>query len=108
MEAIERYSGSFQGDEIRVTCRFTDFPAGDAIHPNVVMLFSDAQYERDPIPTTSPNQAAATLIPLDRSAEIEWSPAWSLRDKQFRYLPTSILYFFYKGPWLAAVATCRF
>ena len=62
------------------------------------MLFSDAQYERDPIPTASPNQAAATLIPLDRSAEIEWSPAWSLRDKQFRYLPTAISYFFYKGP----------
>jgi len=98
MEAIERYSGSFQGDEIRMTCRFTDFPAGDSIHLNDVMLFSDAQYERDPIPTASPNQAAATLIPLDRSAEIEWSPAWSLRDKQFRYLPTAISYFFYKGP----------
>src|SRR5215813_6437307 len=43
MEAIERYSGSFQGDEIRMTRRFTDFPAGDAVHPNDVMLFSDAQ-----------------------------------------------------------------
>jgi ribosomal protein S12 methylthiotransferase accessory factor len=101
MEAIERYSGSFQGDEIRMTRRFTDFPAGDAVHPNDVMLFSDAQYGRDPIPSTSPNQAPATLIPLDRSAEIEWSPAWSLRDEQFRYLPTSLLYFFYKGPgWI--------
>src|SRR5262249_1868718 len=79
MEAIERYSGSFQGDEIRKTCRLTDFPTGDAIHPNDVMLFSDAQYGRDPIPTMSPNQAA-TLIPFDQSAEIEWSPAWSLRD----------------------------
>jgi oxazoline/thiazoline synthase len=101
MEAIERYSGSFQGDEIRMTRRLTDFPEGDAIHPNDVMLFSDAQYGRDPIPSTSPNLPAATLIPLDRSAEIEWSPAWSLRDEQFRYLPTSLLYFFYKGlGWL--------
>ena len=33
MEAIERYSGIFQGDEIRVTRRFTDFPSGDAIAP---------------------------------------------------------------------------
>jgi ribosomal protein S12 methylthiotransferase accessory factor len=56
MEAIERYSGSFQGDEIRMTCRFTDFPAGDSIHPNDVMLFSDAQYEHEPIPTTSPTK----------------------------------------------------
>ena len=44
MEAIERYSGIFQGDEIRVTRRFTDFPPGDAIPPNDVLLFSDAQY----------------------------------------------------------------
>jgi oxazoline/thiazoline synthase len=101
MEAIERYSGSFQGDEIRVTRRFTDFPAGDAIHPNDVTLFSDAQYGREPIPTNSPTEAPTMLMPFDRSAEIEWSPAWSLRDEQFRYLPTSLLYFFYKGPgWL--------
>ena len=47
MEAIERYSGIFQGDEIKVRRRFTDFPAGDAIPPNDVMLFSDAQLRRD-------------------------------------------------------------
>src|SRR5207245_6125844 len=46
MEAIERYSGIFQGDEIRVTRRFTDFPSGEAILPNDVLLFSDAQYPR--------------------------------------------------------------
>ena len=59
MEAIERYSGIFQGDEIRVTRRFTDFPAGDAIPPNDVMLFSDAQYRRDQAPTTGPDEAPA-------------------------------------------------
>jgi ribosomal protein S12 methylthiotransferase accessory factor len=40
------------------------------------------------------------LVPpvFDPSAEIEWSPVWSLRDRRFRYLPTSLLYFFYGGP----------
>ena len=57
MEAIERYSGIFQGDEIRVTRRFTDFPSGDAILPNDVLLFSDAQYRRDQAPTTDPDEA---------------------------------------------------
>ena len=38
MEAMERYSGIFQGDEIRVIRRFTDFPPGDAIAPNDVSL----------------------------------------------------------------------
>ena len=36
--------------------------------------------------------------PFDPSAEIEWSPVWSLRDQRFKYLPTSLLYFFYRGP----------
>ena len=98
MEAIERYSSSFQGDEIRVTRRFTDFEAGEALHPNDVMLFSEAQYGRDAVPTISPDRSMAMLTPFDRSAEIEWSPVWSLRDKRFKYVPTSLLYFFYKGP----------
>ncbi len=47
MEAIERYSGIFQGDEIKVTRRFADFLPGDAIPPNDVLLFSDAQLQGD-------------------------------------------------------------
>ena len=96
MEAIERYSGIYQGDEIRVKRRFTDFPSGDAIAPNDVLLFSDAQYQRNQSPTSDSGEPEAPP-PFDRSAEIEWSPAWSLRDECFKYLPTGLLYFFYKG-----------
>ena len=46
MEAIERYSGIFQGDEIRAKRRFLDFAPGDAIAPNDVLLFSQAQLRR--------------------------------------------------------------
>jgi ribosomal protein S12 methylthiotransferase accessory factor len=98
MEAIERYSGIFQGDEIRTTRRFTDFPSGDAIVPNDVLLFSDAQYLQDQAVTTDSDEAPSTPAPFDRSTEIEWSPVWSLRDERFKYLPTSLLYFFYRGP----------
>jgi oxazoline/thiazoline synthase len=96
MEAIERYSGIFQGDEIRVTRRFSDFPSGDAILPNDVLLFSDAQYRRGQAST--PDFDSQMPAPFDRSTKVEWSPAWSLRDKRFKYLPTSLLYFFYTGP----------
>src|SRR3989440_5945243 len=96
MEAIERYSGIFQGDEIRVARRFKDFPSGDAILPNDVLLFSDAQYRRGQAST--PDFDSQMPAPFDRSAKIEWSPVWSLRDKRFKYLPTSLLYFFYTGP----------
>ena len=97
MEAIERYSGIYQGDEIRKTRRFTDFASGDAILPNDVLLFSDAQL-RDWMSTNDPHEGPSTPALFDRSAEIEWSPVWSLRDKRFKHLPTSLLYFFYRGP----------
>ena len=96
MEAIERYSGVFQGDEIRATRRFTEFPPGAAIPPNKVLLFSDAQYRRAEAATGANHTDIPT--PFDRTTEIEWSPVWSLRDERFKFLPTSLLYFFYRGP----------
>jgi bacteriocin biosynthesis cyclodehydratase domain-containing protein len=95
MEAIERYSGIFQGDEIRTARRFTDFAPGEAIHPNDVLLFSDAQTQRA---LTAPSDADVTPTPppFDPSAKTEWTPVWSLRDRCFRYLPTGMLYFFHR------------
>ena len=75
MKAVERHCGIFHGDEIRTSRRFVDFPAGDAILPDDILLSSDT--------------------PFDPSAEIEWSPVWSLRDERFRHVPTGLLYFFH-------------
>ena len=75
MKAIERHCGIFQGDEIRTTRRFVDFPAGDAILPDDILLSGDT--------------------PFDPSAEIEWSPVWSMRDERFKHVPTGLLYFFH-------------
>ena len=97
MEAIERYSGIFQGDEIAATKRFTDFPPGEAIHPNDVLLFSDAQTHGPP-PAEGSDHSQAVPAQFDPSAKIEWTPVWSLRDGRFKYLPTNLLYFFYAGP----------
>jgi ribosomal protein S12 methylthiotransferase accessory factor len=98
MEAIERYSGIFQGDEIRVKRRFTDFAAGDAIPPNDVMLFSEAQYRQGQLPPGERDAASAAPSPFDPTAEIEWTPVWSVRDERFKYFPTNLVYFFHKGP----------
>jgi ribosomal protein S12 methylthiotransferase accessory factor len=97
MEAIERYSGIYQGDEIRVTRRFTDFPPGDAIAPNDVMLYSDAQLREGHAAMTA-GEHSHSPPPFDPNLEMEWSPVWSLRDRRFKYLPTGFLYFFYRGP----------
>jgi bacteriocin biosynthesis cyclodehydratase domain-containing protein len=98
MEAIERYSGIFQGDEIRVTRRFTDFAPGDAISPNDILLFSDAQSRQDAGAADESGETQVAPAGFDPSAKVEWSPVWSLRDGRFKYIPTTLLYFFYSGP----------
>src|SRR6201991_1258900 len=103
MEAIERYSGIFQGDEIRAERRFADFAPGDAVLPNDVQLFSETQFQnRNAQPSDDPHPVPE---PLDPSTRIEWSPVWSLRDKRFRHFPTGLLYFFY-GPFHADSNGC--
>jgi oxazoline/thiazoline synthase len=97
MEAIERYSGIYQGNEIRVSRPFTDFAPGEAILPNDVLLFSDAQYRRALGSAGHTHDVTPMAPPFNPSAKIEWSPVWSLRDECFKYLPTSLLYFFYNG-----------
>jgi oxazoline/thiazoline synthase len=97
MEAIERYSGIFQGDEIRAKRRFADFPSGEAIPPNEILLFSEAQLQQGGAEAFESHGQEAIPALFDRSARIEWSPVWSLRDARFKHLPTSLLYFFYRG-----------
>ena len=94
-EAIERYSGAFHGDEIRIRRRFADFAragASEAIHPNDVQLFSDRQL--DHAERINARGHPYNVVPprLDPHAEIDWSPVWSLTQSRHRYLPTSILY----------------
>lgn len=95
MESIERYSGIFQGDEIRTTRRFVDFAPGDALLPNDIQLFSKTQFENRFL--QQPDDAHPVPEPFDPAMKTEWSPVSSLRDKRFKYLPTGLLYFFYGG-----------
>src|SRR5881227_1914656 len=81
-----------------VTRRFTDFAPGDAIPPNDILLYSDAQFRPDETPADRSSDPHAVPVAFDPTARIEWSPVWSLRDQRFKYLPTSLLYFFYSGP----------
>ena len=89
MKAVERHCGIFQGDEIRTSRRFADFAAGEAILPDDILLSGGAD-------------------PFDPSAEMEWSPVWSLRDECFRHVPTGLLYFFHDAPAKSQSAKNRF
>ena len=92
-EALERYSGCFHGDEIRVRRRFTDFAGGEeAIHPNDAQLFSDTQL--DNADSINAKGHPYNIVPprLDPDAELDWTPVWSFTQQRHRYLPTSMLY----------------
>ncbi len=92
-EAVERYSGARHGDEIRIRRRFTEFAGGDeAIHPNDVQLFSDAQL--DNAKGINAQGHPYNIVPprFDPDAAREWTPVWSFTRQRHRYLPTSMLY----------------
>ena len=92
-EAIERYSGTRQGDEIRVRGRLAEFLAGDeAIHPNEVQLFSDRQL--DDAKSINAKGHPYNIVPprFDPDGDTDWTPVWSLTQCRHRHLPTSMLY----------------
>ena len=92
-EAVERYSGVFQGDEIRRRARFEDFGEGEAIHPNEVMLYSERQYERAEEINALGFRFNRVPVRFDPTVEMDWTPVWSMTAGRQRYLPTSMLYF---------------
>ena len=92
-EAVERYSGAFHGDEIRVRKRFSEFDAeAEAIHPNDAQLFSDDQLENAKSINAKGHPYNVVPPRLDPDAELDWSPVWSFTQRRHRYLPTSMLY----------------
>ncbi|MGM3305045.1 TOMM precursor leader peptide-binding protein [Anabaena sp. WFMT] len=94
-EAIERYSGVFQGDEIRHKGSYQQM--GDkAIHPNTCMNFSEQQYQhREQLNTKSKGWFQKVPEPFDIEKEIDWTPVWSLTHQEFKYLPTAYCYYGY-------------
>lgn len=97
-EAVERYSGIYQGDEPRIQSTFAEL--GDkAVHPERCLLFSDRQYENR---ETLNDQAtvAHDWIPqrLDESQVIDWTPVWSLTKQTHKYIPTAFCYYDYPLP----------
>lgn len=94
-EAIERYSGSFHGDEPRLSACFHEL--GDrAIHPNDCLLYSDAQYARRHTQNLQPADAGNLVMdPFDEAQALAWSPLWSLTHACYKYLPAAYCYYDY-------------
>lgn len=92
-EAIERWSGVFQGDELRRKATLAEL--GDAaIHPNECMLFSDRQYEHRELWNLG-SGFSMVFEPFVENESIDWSPVWSITSQRTRWLPTQYLYYSY-------------
>ncbi|NEP72425.1 MAG: TOMM precursor leader peptide-binding protein [Okeania sp. SIO2G4] len=94
-EAIERYSGVFQGDEIREQGSYEKL-VEKAIHPNQCMIFSEEQYQnRKEWNFECKGWFQKVPEPFDETRVIDWTPVWSLTAQEFKYLPTSYCYYGY-------------
>jgi oxazoline/thiazoline synthase len=95
-EAIERYSGIYTGEEFEIPSAYIDI-SKDAIHPNACMLYSSSQYyNRITWNQEYPEHWIAE--PFDETKEILWSPAWSLTNKRFKYIPSAFCYYGHSLP----------
>lgn len=102
-EALERYSGERQGDEVVVTASYRQMQAthgADVIHPNAVMAYSARQLAEHAVWNAKKSRFNRVPEPLDDDLPIDWTPVWSLTHDRHRYLPTQLLY--YQSPASAA------
>ncbi|WP_016951293.1 TOMM precursor leader peptide-binding protein [Anabaena sp. PCC 7108] len=97
-EAVERYSGVFQGNEIRQKSSYQNM-GEKAIHPNICMNFSEKQYQnRQEWNAECKGWFQKVPEPFDIEKEIDWTPVWSLTHQEFKYLPTVYCYYGYSQP----------
>jgi bacteriocin biosynthesis cyclodehydratase domain-containing protein len=97
-EALERYSGMWQGDEPSIHASLQQIDPLDAIHPNACMLYSEAQY--DARETWNQSDSSFAFVPrrFEESYPLDWSGVWSLTERRFKLLPTTYLYYHHPQP----------
>jgi oxazoline/thiazoline synthase len=89
-EAVERFSGNYQSDELRIRAPFADLE--EAVHPNDCMLFADRQYQERTAWNAGHGSFQHVPTRFDPDAAIDWTPVWSLSGGR-RLLPTAYLYY---------------
>lgn len=93
-EAVERYSGTYRGDEAKVWGSFRSL-GGRAVNPQTCMLFSERQYREREEWLARNSLFQRVPLPFDEEAELEWAPVWSLTRREIRYLPMEYCYYSY-------------
>jgi bacteriocin biosynthesis cyclodehydratase domain-containing protein len=91
-EAVERYCGTLDGDELRITDSYRGL--GDkAIHPDACQLFHPRQFAERVRWNATCAPVHRVPEPFSELAVTDWTPTWSLLTKEHKLLPTAMLYF---------------
>ena len=93
-EAMERFSGVFQGVEKRVRSSFRDL--GDqAIDPRTLLNYSEKQIQNHAQSNRDLTESRMQLVcpPFQEEREMDWTPVWSLVEERERLVPTAYCYF---------------
>jgi ribosomal protein S12 methylthiotransferase accessory factor len=91
-EALERFSGTYAGDEDRVRGSLRSLGSA-TIHPNRVQLYHERQYADRDRWNAAHGSFQYVCAPFDPDAVLDWTPVWSLTEQRRRLLPTNLLYF---------------
>jgi oxazoline/thiazoline synthase len=91
-EAVERYCGTYQGDETRIRGSL-DSLGESAVDPRTIQQFHDRQFRDRTGWNASHSQFQHVCDPFENDAELDWSPVWSMTAQTHRLLPTGMLYF---------------
>ncbi|AOR32928.1 hypothetical protein BFF78_19325 [Streptomyces fodineus] len=104
-EAVERYSGTRQGDEYVLRDTLTGI-GPQALHPNDCQLFAERQFTGREEWNARHSAFHRVPAPFRADRPVEWTPVRSLTTGGERWLPTSLLYFTpagsrdaAEGPW---------
>ncbi len=96
-EALERWSGTFHGDEPTETARYTDLD-DRAVHPDACRLQDPRQVLGRVAWNAAHGPFQHVTEAFDETAELPWTPVWSLTAQRHRLLPTGMLYYGAPGP----------
>jgi len=91
-EALERFSGVYQGDESQLSGSLTELP-GPAITFNQLQNFSNQQFnQREQINACTEDRRRQVPERLTADTRINWTPAWSLQDLSQHWVPLNYCY----------------
>lgn len=96
-EALERWSGTFHGDEPVETARYVDLE-DRAVHPDTCRLQDPRQVAGRAAWNAAHGPFQHVTEAFDETAELPWTPVWSLTSQRHRLLPTGMLYYGAPGP----------